>query len=625
MNSIRLRTRRVDRCRRGLRGRFYLPFALVAAPLLLGLPGCVSRAPRADENPPPVGLETKPEGPQLAVLDAVGESGTVAAGVAQKGPILVRFPRSDERPLAVLSFAPIDINDRLGLALNVRNVGREPALIYADLNGDTWVRGYVSVAPGHTDTLYVFARRKKLSAEAVEKFPGMHGIPGGKMSLWAGIEEPIVAQDLRVFVVAPRAETSIEVSRVRPFGSSKLPAAPDFFPFIDRYGQYRHRDWPGKIHDDAELKANIAREDADLGAHPGPADRDRFGGWATGPQLASTGNFRVEKYDGKWWLVDPDGRLFWASGLDMVGTFQSTTRIQGRERFYADPAPGGNFLSRNLQWKYGDNWRDPLNARLLQRFHSWGLNTLGGGADRAIVEQHKMPYTALLNSGGRAVGGIDPDNPAWVEAMRRALTTAAAQLKDDPWCIGFFVDNEIHVSYDPAWWEKYYRQVSAVAKELMPNKLYLGSRLDYHDWPDVEPNRFEIVRLAAKYCDVISFNFYKFTLDDVALPAGVDRPAIIGEFHFGALDRGQFHTGLRSVVDQNHRAEAYRNYVGSAAKNPALVGALWFQCYDESTTGRFDGENYQIGFLDICDTPYVETVNAARSVGYTLYALRSAK
>jgi hypothetical protein len=105
----------------------------------------------------------------------------------------------------------------------------------------------------------------------------------------------------------------------------------------------------------------------------------------------------------------------------------------------------------------------------------------------------------------------------------------------------------------------------------------------------------------------------------------VDKPVIIGEFHMGALDRGQFHTGLRSVVDQDQRAEGYRCYVTSALQNPAIVGAHWFQCYDESTTGRFDGENYQIGFLDICDTPYWETVGAARDVGHKLYKIRAGK
>jgi hypothetical protein len=582
--------------------------------------GCVG--PGSPQAARKVGLDTRPEGP--VVTDLHVTIGGADLGILRRdGVVPIVFSAAEPKSEARFAFAPVDINERLGVALDIRNRGPAPVTVYADLNGDTWVRGYVSIAAGATDTLYVFARRKKLSAEATEKFPGLHGIPGGKMSLWAGIEESIVARNLRIFTVAQRGRSEIEVANIRPFGSSRTPDAPDFFPFIDRYGQYNHRDWPGKTHDDAELRSSIAREDADLAAHPGPVDRDRFGGWAAGPQLAATGSFRVEKYDGKWWLVDPDGRLFWASGLDMVGTLQSTTRIPGRERFYADPAPGGNFLNRNLQTKYGDGWRDTINTRLLRRFQSWGLNTLGGGADRTIADLHRLPYTALLSSGRGTA--IDPDNPAWVEGLRRSLAAAAERLKDDPWCIGFFVDNEIHVSYDPAWWEKYYRQVAAAAKEVMPDKLYLGSRLDYHDWPDVEPNRFEIVRLAAKYCDVVSFNFYKFTLDDFALPAGVDRPAIIGEFHFGALDRGQFHTGLRSVVDQNHRAEAYRNYVGSAAKNPALVGALWFQCYDESTTGRFDGENYQIGFLDICDTPYVETVDAARSVGYTLYSRRAAK
>lgn len=602
---------------------FRLPFQYPLLGLLL-FAGCVETTPRTESSAhPKAGFDSRPEGPAVAALQVAGDGARVSPELPQN-EFGVIFPAGSGKPAVVFSFKETDINDRLGLALEITNTGGQPVRVYADLNQDTWVRGYVAVAPGQTDTLYVFARRKKLAAAEAEKFPAMHGIPGGKMSLWAGLAEPIVAKELRVFVVAPAQETKIQVGNIRPFGASKVPEAADFFPFIDRYGQFKHKDWPGKVHTDADLKVARAQEDADLAAHPGPGERDRFGGWAAGPQLKATGQFRVEKYDGKWWFVDPEGRLFWSSGLDMVGFVQSTTRTQGRERFYEDAAPMGNFLTRNLQAKYGEQWRDLAGDRLLQRMRSWGLNTLGGGADRALTDKHKVPYTVLLNSGGRGAA-LDPNSPAWKESLRRSLTVAAERIKDDPWCIGFFVDNEIHVSYEAAWWESYYRQVSAVAKELMPDKLYLGSRLDYHDWPDVTPDRHEIVRLAAKYCDVISFNFYKFTLDDFALPAGVDRPAIIGEFHFGALDRGLFHTGLRSVADQNHRAEAYREYVTTAARRPAIVGALWFQCYDESTTGRFDGENYQIGFLDICDTPYAETVAAARDVGYKLYAIRSAK
>jgi hypothetical protein len=40
------------------------------------------------------------------------------------------------------------------------------------------------------------------------------------------------------------------------------------------------------------------------------------------------------------------------------------------------------------------------------------------------------------------------------------------------------------------------------------------------------------------------------------------------------------------------------------------VGAHWFTLYDESAVGRFDGENYNIGFLDVCNRPYKELSEA---------------
>ena len=124
---------------------------------------------------------------------------------------------------------------------------------------------------------------------------------------------------------------------------------------------------------------------------------------------------------------------------------------------------------------------------------------------------------------------------------------------------------------------------------------------------------------------MIGFNKYRYSVDDFALPEGVDKPAVIGEFHFGALDRGMFHTGLRRTANQAERAEKYMSYVRGALENRFLVGTHWFQYADQATTGRGDGENYQIGFLDICDTPYWETIQAARDVGRTLYNHRLGK
>jgi hypothetical protein len=600
-------------------------FLLRIAPLLAALfiSGCVGTGIDSAEKAPLGAVDTQPQGPLFSDIKATGDGASVEPA-GSGGEFSVKFPASDGKPTALFSFAKADIDDRLGVALDVSNHSFHSVRIYADLNSDTWVRGYVTVPPWETRTLYVFARRLKLSQAESDAFPRMHGIPGGKMSLWAGIQEPITAASLKVFMVMPQATARLRVGNLRPFGSSKMPDLAGFYPFIDRYGQYSHKDWPGKTHSDADLTTTLKSEDQDLASSPGPPDRDQFGGWAAGPLLKATGHFRVEKYQGKWWFVDPEGRLFWSDGIDGVGFNSSMTGITGRERFYEDPAPKGDFLGRNLEAKYGPDWRNVAQDRNLARLKSWGLNTLGNWSDPSFNQAHKIPYALGISSREFRTGPpIDPDSPAWAEGMRRRMAAAAAVAKDDPWCIGYFVDNEIHTSLDPAWFDRYYRQVSAMGKELMPNLLYFGSRLDYHDWPDEADYRKQIVRIAAKYCDVISFNFYKFTLDDVALPEGIDKPAIVGEFHMGALDRGKFHTGLRSVINQDQRAEAYRYYVTSALRNPAIVGAHWFQFYDESTTGRFDGEDYQIGFLDVCDTPYVETVAAARDVGYRMYLIRS--
>ena len=43
---------------------------------------------------------------------------------------------------------------------------------------------------------------------------------------------------------------------------------------------------------------------------------------------------------------------------------------------------------------------------------------------------------------------------------------------------------------------------------------------------------------------------------------------------------------------------------------------------DQATTGRGDGENYQIGLVDSCDTPYPETIHAVREIGKIMYEQR---
>ena len=121
----------------------------------------------------------------------------------------------------------------------------------------------------------------------------------------------------------------------------------------------------------------------------------------------------------------------------------------------------------------------------------------------------------------------------------------------------------------------------------------------------------------------VSVNIYSREPSRDLPPEAGDKPMIVGEFHFGALDRGLFHTGLVATRDQKERAACYCAFVNACLDHPRFVGAHWFQWRDQPLTGRFDGENYQIGFVTVTDAPYPELVEAARKTASGMYQRRS--
>jgi len=164
---------------------------------------------------------------------------------------------------------------------------------------------------------------------------------------------------------------------------------------------------------------------------------------------------------------------------------------------------------------------------------------------------------------------------------------------------------------------QYFRSVRETLRRYAPNHLYLGCRFAWYT-----P---EAVEAAAETSEVLGFNFYVPRIERARWKflEAYDRPILSGEFHFGALDRGMFHTGLVPARNQQERAQMYAEYVRSVVEHPYFVGCHWFQYIDQPLTGRwFDGENYNIGFITITDTPYPEMVSAARAIHQQIYRLR---
>ncbi len=153
-------------------------------------------------------------------------------------------------------------------------------------------------------------------------------------------------------------------------------------------------------------------------------------------------------------------------------------------------------------------------------------------------------------------------------------------------------------------------------RRVDPNHMILGMRWAWISDPDLVTGWENF--------DVFSINCY--AVDPTpsiqrVVDLGVDLPVMIGEFHFGALDAGLPATGLEGVMSQADRGIAYQYYCESVAGHPYGVGCHYFQCYDQFTLGRFDGENYNIGLFDICSCAYPEMMGKIRECSKRVYSV----
>lgn len=161
--------------------------------------------------------------------------------------------------------------------------------------------------------------------------------------------------------------------------------------------------------------------------------------------------------------------------------------------------------------------------------------------------------------------------------------------------------------------DRFYRVLSEACSEVDPDHLNLGTR-----YPGM-PREWEMSGM--RHVDVFSVNCYQERVDEryASVTEQLNIPVMIGEWHFGALDVGLPAPGLMHVSDQAARGDAYRVYLEDAATRPWCIGAHYFTLYDESALGRFDGENWNIGFVDVCNLPYEELCTAARRSHERMY------
>ncbi|MEX0927809.1 MAG: hypothetical protein WDZ53_00285 [Balneolales bacterium] len=164
---------------------------------------------------------------------------------------------------------------------------------------------------------------------------------------------------------------------------------------------------------------------------------------------------------------------------------------------------------------------------------------------------------------------------------------------------------------------KYVDVVCDEVEKVDPNHMNLGMR---YAWISSD-----LMYSAGERFDVFSINGYGNPgpppTEEIARRSG--KPVMIGEWHFGATDRGLPATGIQGALNQEQRGVAYRYYVEQGFSRPELIGMHYFQWNDQPVSGRFDGENYNIGIVDINNQPYPELTRAMIQTHERMYGVAS--
>ena len=258
-----------------------------------------------------------------------------------EGYVLIDFSR--DAYISAITFKPQQpwdfSEDEIHLALDAKNTSTESvqlylSLAYSDSEKDSsagsraLAANYsVNLAPGESGTYFLI-----LSGKFIDTQTGMRDNPKpwetkDKMFIWRyGNKEINLSQinELSLFVRGNLVDKEVSIDNIR---LKKNPTYNDDYitGLVDEFGQNAKQEFPIKVHSDAELKAAADQELAQLKAEGPMADRSRFGGWKSGPKFDATGYFRTQKVDDQWWLVDPEGYLFFSHGVANVRMANTTT------------------------------------------------------------------------------------------------------------------------------------------------------------------------------------------------------------------------------------------------------------------------------------------------------------
>ena len=173
-----------------------------------------------------------------------------------------------------------------------------------------------------------------------------------------------------------------------------------------------------------------------LSSASGGQDLDTYGGF-TDIKGEKTGFFHIEKIDGRWWLVTPEGNAFWGIGM---------------------AHPVTDYMQGAITFTYGGDQEAWLRGTI-QRMRDLGYNCVWSGpycpermrkgfvdkelAER-IFEESEIPYgfpiPLIKHNVELQPGEKQPDvfSDEYIQYVNDLVARYVPKLKDNPWIMGYY-------------------------------------------------------------------------------------------------------------------------------------------------------------------------------------------
>lgn len=393
---------------------------------------------------------------------------------------------------------------------------------------------------------------------------------------------------------------------------------------------------------------------------------DEYGGRGDST-VESKGFFRIQKIGDRWWFIDPSGALYYNRSVVSVNTGKSRTSAQVVKSVFGD----------GLEWA----------NRTVRMLKENGFNGTGAWTDETVTQQAtpRLPYTIVWNfmSGyGSRRGGtyqqaghtgypedcifvFDPEFESFCDERASRLD----ELKDDPYLLGHFSDNELPFPEDaldrflklsrrePGFkaadeWlgarkpgnsgadqitpedraaflgvvaDRYFEITSRAIRKHDPNHLVLGAR--FHGGT---LKREPVFRAAGKYLDVVSINYYNaWTPDSARMEEWVawsGRPILITEWYVKGADAGlPNESGAGWIVPtQSDRGVFYQHFALGLLEFKGCVGWQWFKYIDndpQATDVDPSNSDANKGIVNIRFEPYSPLLDKMKELNTRVYRL----